>query len=303
MNKTHLFLLFLCISVSCQNAEKKEIENPKELQPNTIKLSEDVYSIGKKEWGFYSLVVITDEGVIVMDPSRNAHADLVLTEIKKLTPKPVTHLFLSHNHWDHTKGGRLFKEQGATIISHKEAFEWLEANPHEDLTQPDTYWQGTDTTYSIGGKDIELHYYGINHGMGMTVFRLPNEKVVYIADLVIPHRVIYTIVPDFTPTEWIRTLKEIEKLDFEKALFSHGADGQFIGGKKQVTEVREFLVDLRAAVKVEYEKGTSLSEIPKYIDLPKYHDWGNYDDWIEMNAMRMALDLHFGPYPWRKIEE
>lgn len=311
MYKSTFFIIFLCFCFSCkqkttvQEVKTNEIPSEEKTEPqsNVIELADNVYSIGKKENNFYSLVVITDDGVVVIDPARNTHAKLVLSEIKKLTDKPITHLFMTHNHWDHSKGGKAFKDAGATIIAHKEAFEWLEAHPHEDLVQPDSYWQGKDTTFTIGGKNIELNYHGINHGMGMTVFRLPEEKIVYIADLVIPHRVIYTIVPDFTPTEWIRTLKEIETSDFDKALFSHGADGRFIGSKTDVTEVREFLEDLRAAVKVEFDKGTGLSDIPKYIDLPKYHHWGNYDDWIEMNAMRMALDLHFGPYPWRKIEE
>lgn len=303
-----LAVFFLCFSCKQKEAtEVKKTETPAKIkttsQPNVIELADNVYSIGKKENNFYSLVIITNDGVVVIDPARNTHAELVISEIRKLTDNPITHLFLSHNHWDHSKGGKAFKEVGATIIAHKEAYEWLEAHPHPDLVQPDTYWQGSDTIFNVGGKQLELNYYGINHGMGMTVFRLPKEKIVYIADLVIPHRVIYTIVPDFTPTEWIRTLKEIETSDFNKALFSHGANGKFIGSKTEVTEVREFLEDLRAAVKVEFDKGTGLSDIPKHIDLPKYHAWDNYDDWIEMNAMRMALDFHFGPYPWRKIEE
>jgi glyoxylase-like metal-dependent hydrolase (beta-lactamase superfamily II) len=271
-------------------------------QEISIKLAEGVYSIGKPEGNFYSLVVISDEGVAIIDPARKAHAKVLMEEIKKLTTQPIKYLFYTHNHWDHTKGGQLFKEAGALVIAHKEAFEWLEANQDVDLVQPDAYWHGSDTTYQLGDIKIDLHYYGINHGMGMTVFELPKEKIVYIADIVIPHRVIYTIVPDFTPTEWIRTLKEVEKLNFKTAIFSHGSDGKFKGGKAQVTEVREFLEDLRAAVKIEFDKGTPLTEIPKYVDLPQYHDWDNYDDWIEMNAMRMALDFHFGPYPWRKIE-
>lgn len=310
MHRSALFILSLFLCFSCKQKETTEvktteapIEEKETPQSNVIQLADNIYSIGKKENNFYSLVIITEEGVMVIDPSREAHAELVVSEIRKLTDQPITHLFVSHNHWDHSKGGKAFKDAGAKIIAHKEAYEWLEAHPHKDLVQPDAYWQGNDTIFKVGETQLELNYYGINHGMGMTVFRLPKEKIVYIADLVIPHRVIYTIVPDFTPTEWIRTLKEIEKLDFEKALFSHGVNGQFNGSKVQVTEVREFLEDLRAAVKVEFDKGTPLSDIPKYIDLPKYHDWDNYEDWIEMNAMRMALDFHFGPYPWRKIEE
>lgn len=304
MNKYILLVTAFACVCSCKNETKLEIASENTVQenvpqPTVTEMAEGVYSIGD---GFHSLVVITNDGVVVVDPARDSHAKLMMEEIKKITDQPVKYLFYTHNHWDHTKGGQIFKEQGATVICHKEAFEWLEAHPHKDLVQPDQYWSGRDTTFVIGGKSIDLHYYGINHGMGMTVFRLPVEKIAYIADIVIPHRVIYTIVPDFTPTEWIRTLKEVEKLDISKALFSHGAGDTYLGGMQQITEVREFLEDLRAAVKVQFDKGIGTTEIAQHIDLPKYKHWGNYDDWIEMNVMRMALDLHFGPYPWRKIE-
>ena len=132
--------------------------------------------------------------------------------------------------------------------------------------------------------------------MGMTVFRLPREKIVFIADIVTPKRLLFTIVPDFNIKEWVRTLQEIEKLDFDTAIFTHGAAP--VGSKADVTANREFIEDLRAAIHAEFEKSTNPFQIPNVIQLPKYEDWAMYDEWLTMNAWRILLDEHMGSYPW-----
>ena len=113
----------------------------------------------------------------------------------------------------------------------------------------------------------------------MTMFRLPKEKVVYMADIVSPNRVLFTIVPDFNIREWTRTLKEIEAMDFDKAVFSHGSPS--VGSKKEVIANREFIEDLRGAIYAEFKKGTNPFMIPTTIKLPKYKDGAMYNECLE----------------------
>ena len=108
----------------------------------------------------------------------------------------------------------IFREAGATIIAHEEAIAWMEGNPHPDLALPDESWSGDKSEITLGGTTLELHYLGMNHGLGMTVFLLPEEKIAYIADLVTPNRVLFAIVPDFNIKEWLRSLDELAQLDF-----------------------------------------------------------------------------------------
>jgi len=91
-------------------------------------------------------------------------------------------------------------------------------------------------------------------------------------------------------------LKEIEALDFDIALFSHGKPK---GLKSEVTEIWQYTEDLRSAIHAEFAKGTSPMAIPNVIKLPKYKDWAMYDEWLPLNAWRILLDDHMGPYPWR----
>jgi len=260
-------------------------------------VDDGVYAYGDPAGGYTSMFVVTNDGVIVMEPINTKHSSAMLEAIRSVTDQPVRYLIHSHNHWDHSGGGQVFRDAGATIVAHVEAYEWMKSNPHPDMALPDESWSGIRKDIVLGGKTLELHYLGMNHGLGMTVFRLPQEKIVFIADLVTPNRLLFTIVPDFNVKQWVRTLKEIEAMDFEMAVFSHGSP--VVGSRKEVTENREFIEDLQTAIHAEFKKGTNPFMVPNVVKLPKYKDWAMYDEWLTMNAWRLLLDDYMGPFPWR----
>jgi len=265
---------------------------------HTIEVAQGVYSYGDPAAGYFSMFVVTEAGIVVVEPVNTTHSEGLLKAIRAVSDKPIRYLLHSHNHWDHSGGGQVFRDEGATILAHVEAYEWMKANPHPDMALPDKSWAGPRKDIVLGGKTIELYYFGMNHGLGMTVFRLPEEKIVYIADLVTPKRLLFTIVPDFNIKETQRTLREIEQLDFDTTLYSHGKP---FGPKSEVAEIREYSEDLRAAIHAEFEKGTPAFEIPNVVQLPKYEDWAMYEEWLPLNAWRLLLDDHMGPFPWRPI--
>jgi len=152
-----------------------------------------------------------------------------------------------------------------------------------------------------------MHYLGMNHGAGMTVFVIPERRVAYIADIVTPNRLMFSIVPDFNIKEWERSLGEILALDFDIAVCSHNnypIEKAMKGcTKEDVTAQRAFIQDLRNAIYAEFKKGTPAFSIPAVIKLPKYAHWDHYDDWLALNAQRLMLDIWMGPYPWIPTEK
>ncbi len=263
----------------------------------TTRVADGVYAYGDPAAGYTSMFVVTNDGVIVVEPVNTEHSNGMLKAIRSVTDQPIRYLLHSHNHWDHSGGGQVFRDEGATIVAHVEAYEWMKTNPHRDMVLPDESWAGYRKDIVLGGRTLELHYLGMNHGLGMTVFRLPQEEIVFIADLVTPNRLLFTIVPDFNVKEWLRTLRDIEAMDFETAIFTHGIPA--VGSKKDVTGNREFIEDLQSAIHAEFKKGTNPFMIPNVVKLPKYKDWAMYDEWLTMNAWRLLLDDHMGPFPWR----
>jgi len=52
----------------------------------------------------------------------------------------------------------------------------------------------------------------------MTVIRLPKEKILVAVDIVGYKRTAFRTMPDYWPVEWIASLNEIDKLDFERVI-------------------------------------------------------------------------------------
>lgn len=267
-------------------------------QEHVWKAADGVYRYGPGN-GYYSMFVVTDEGVIAIEPVSVKHSQGLLKAIRSVTEKPVHYLLHSHNHWDHSKGGQVFRDQGAKIVAHVEAYEWMKANRHPDLALPDEVWAGNRKDIVLGGKTIELHYMGMSHGLGMTVFLLPKEQIAYIADIVTPNRVLFAIVPDSNIKEWTRTLTEVEKMDFQTAIYSHSNAKEPFGTKSEVTQTREFIEELQAAIVAEFKKGTPFDKIPSIVKLPRYEHWAMYNEWLPLNVWRVMLDMHMGPFPWQ----
>ena len=63
-----------------------------------------------------SLFVLTDSGVVLIDPLSTDTAEWVKREIESRFGKSVTHILYSHGHEDHASGAAVF--EGAEIISH-----------------------------------------------------------------------------------------------------------------------------------------------------------------------------------------
>ena len=108
----------------------------------------------------------------------------------------------------------------------------------------------------MGDFTVQMHYLGLNHGLGMTVFTIPERRVAFIADLVAPNRVMFAVVPDFNIGEWERSLGEILEVKFDVAVCSHNElpkDDAMNGcTQKHVAEERQFIRDLRNAILAEF---------------------------------------------------
>jgi len=274
------------------------------LPENVAKIDKNVYSYSL-DGEYFSMFIVTTDGVIAIESINSMHAKGMVEVIKKITPKPIKYLLHSHNHWDHASGGQVFKDAGAKTIAHVEAYEWMKANTGRDMAVPDESWAGNRKNITLGETTLELHYLGMNHGLGMTVFLIPEQKIAYVADLVTPHRVLFNIVPDFNIKEWERSLEEIIKMDFERAVYSHNHNASPLnGGKKQdATDNLQLIRDIRAGLYAEMKKGTNPMTLPSTMKLPKYKDWAMYDEWLPMNIWRILLDEFMGPFPWRPNHE
>ena len=253
-----------------------------------LKATDNVYLFGAEA---YSLIVLTDEGVAIVDPVNAMQAQELDEAIKDLTDQPVKYVFYSHNHWDHISGGQIFKDQGAIVVSHIDAQTHLKPNP--SVAPVDLTWAGNQSSIKLGNLSIELHHFGPSHGAGMTVFRIPEESVMYTVDLVVANRVGFMSLPDFEIDGWLATLDEMLELDYDIALFAHAtATTPPIGTKDSVALQKQFVVDLTTAVQEALQSGDFMGAMS--VQLPQYEDWAFYDEWLPLNAMAVTLQKIIG---------
>lgn len=246
-------------------------------------------------WVYRNIFIVTDDGVIVTDPLNPNAARLLRSEIRKVTDKPVKYVVYSHNHHDHISGGNIFKEEGAQFVGHDNVLKELGDHPSPVIPLPDITFKDR-YTLKLGGRTLELEYFGPNHGKSLAVMRLPEEKILFIVDIVTPRRVAFRGMPDFWPDEWVRSLKEVEQMDFQYVVSGHGPHTEpAIDPASVVMEQRLYLEDLMAAVKKEMDSGVhSPDALREKVKLPKYANWRSYDEWLPMNIERIWAYYHMG---------
>ena len=216
------------------------------------------------------------------------HARLYRDAIAEVTDQPVKYMVYSHDHWDHVVGGQIFKDEGATFISHENcALEFID-NPHPDIVMPDITFSD-DYTLELGGRTLELLYFGPNHGECMVVMRPDPGDYIFVVDLVTSGGMPVGFMPDYNPHHWVRTLKEIEALDFKAMIGGHGS---MLSHPSAVTERRMYLEALMIAVKQAREAGGS--NLKEAIRLPDYAYLRNYEARIEDNVQRILMYYAIG---------
>lgn len=265
-----LFQLFLSSPASAQ---------PSRPADEITKVAEDVYLF--RHQSHQAIFIITPQGVIVTDPISTEAATWLNAEIKKLTNQPVRYVIYSHNHNDHITGGKVFSGQ-ALFVSHSAARPKILNASDPDTPVPDLTF--TDRmSIDLGSKRVELIYTGKNHSDNSLVVLLPEHKLLFAVDFIPVETVAYRSLPDGYPDDWIDSLKQVERLNFEILVPGHGK----IGKKEHVRMFREYLEALRTAVSEQIRKGASLEEAKKTVRLPKYEQWYGYSDWFTENVEGM----------------
>src|SRR5438874_789393 len=85
-------------------------------------------------------------------------------------------------------------------------------------TPPNVTLKDRMTLYR-GSREIQIRYLGRGHTAGDVVVFLPNEKVVLTGDFLTAGM---SNLSDSFPDEWVASLDELKKLDFDTVLPGHG---------------------------------------------------------------------------------
>lgn len=212
--------------------------------------------------GTRNVFLITSAGVIVTDPIEPEAARILREEIRRRTPLPVKYVVYSHQHWDHVRGGEIFRKEGAIFVSHARCLAHFRDLPEPDIVLPTETFDGDRYDIRLGDRRLELRWLGVNHGDCLVVMTPDHANVPFIVDLGTAGGMPLPFIPDYSLHHWIRSLRELEQWPFEHYVGGHGVP---LASKSRLAERREYLEALLAETKRELDAGTAASMIPDVV--------------------------------------
>ena len=263
-----------------------------DLGPRVKKLADGVYVHTGKGFDSNSGIIITDEGVIVVDTGQNAiESRSIMEAVKKLTPLPVRFVIDTEPHNDHTTGHFVFPQavvvaaagggesmRGANAAA-PNRIETARATSPEMKAALDGYKFVTPhieyrdrMTITLGGKTLELmHMKGV-HSESDTAVWLPNERVVFSASAFVVNQV-NILRPFVTIPDILAAGKMMKALNPAHVVPGHGTPGTtriFDDGEK-------YYALLMQRVDTAMKQGKSLDDIKRDVKMPEYASWGSQD--------------------------
>lgn len=228
--------------------------------------------------------VVTDSSVVVIDALGSpALAERLIREIRRITPLPISHVFVSHYHADHVYGLQRLKAEGARVIAHKaglshmnsgEAEQRLAAsratlapwvNDQTRLVAADE-WLDKDTRFHIGGTTFDVTTVGPAHTAEDIVVYLPQAKVLYAGDLVFRNRIPYVGQAD--SRSWIQAIGSLLRLDAKIIVPGHGPASTH--AQEDMRQTLDYLTFMRQAM------ATAARNLDPFDEAYQATDWSRF---------------------------
>src|SRR5262245_42938365 len=172
-------------------------------------------------------VRVTSEGVIIVDSKLVSLYSDIVNKVKTVSPQPIKYLLNTHQHFDHTGSNAQFSTT-TEILMHRNARANMIAGK---LAGPGRIVFNDQQSVFLGGVEVQMRYMGRGHTNGDSVIYFPDLRTVHTGDLVVwgqrSQGTVLTPNIDYTSghgsgKEWVATLDNMLKLDFDAAIPGHG---------------------------------------------------------------------------------
>jgi len=187
-----------------------------------VKVRDDLFVISNDFVPGNTTALVTSEGVILVDDKFEIDHANVLAQLKQVTNQPVRWVVNTHYHADHSGGNARLQALGAQVVASERARRKMVDNKQAGL--PVVTFDESAQLH-LGGKRVELYYFGRGHTDGDIVAYFPEHRALATGDL-------FTL-GDATPQlidyagggsarDWPETLDRVLLLDFETVVPGHG---------------------------------------------------------------------------------
>jgi cyclase len=244
-----LVAVFLCLCAGACGAE------------GLVKVSEHVYACADarnpslaNSFGSNAGIVIGSKGVLVVDAlASSKEAQRLISDIMRVTDKPIRYLVDTHSHFDHTLGNADFAAMGAVIVAHENCGDNMKASLPRVIAGAKTYGMtdeeakaikpaypnasfGSRMRINLGGVTAELIYFAPSHTNDSIVVFVPEDHVAFAGDILFTGY--YPFMGEADVEGWVRSLNELSLLDAEKIVPGHGP----VSSKKDMEDMKTYLL-------------------------------------------------------------
>jgi glyoxylase-like metal-dependent hydrolase (beta-lactamase superfamily II) len=171
-------------------------------------------------------VLITDEGVVIVDNKFEYSYPDIMEQLRKVTDQPVRYVLNTHHHFDHAGSNADFMRD-APVIAHRNVRTNILRNDQSGA--PEILYDESATVI-LGGQEINAYHFGRGHTNGDSVIYFPAQRTVHTGDLFIwGDRLDGSTLAPFidydnggSAAEWTATLDGLLGLDFDTVIPGHG---------------------------------------------------------------------------------
>jgi glyoxylase-like metal-dependent hydrolase (beta-lactamase superfamily II) len=271
-------------------------------QPNSVKKIADGvwFREGDMKQGHSNNTIIEmKDYLLVVDANFPSGARLALADAKRLSPKPVKYVFITHHHGDHDYGSAVWTAEGATTLAYKGVVD--ELNRYEPArwrdaakSRPDVAELKRDTpeypkqtfakspyVLKDSTREVRFLFFGWAHTRGDGFAWLPKERVIVTGDASTNGP--YNNTADANLGNWPKVMEAAEKLNPQFVLPGHGP----AGGVEILKGQAAFMVELKKAVEAAVKQGKKREEIAASIKLP-----ASVQNWVGNSLSAQALNAY-----------
>ena len=264
-----------------------------DLGPNVRKLADGVYAFVGENFNSNAGIVLTQDGVVLIDSGHNpVEARKLMEVVKKLTPMPVRLLIDTEPHPDHTTGHFVFSPP-ASIVAAAGAGDSMRARERESpqriqqmaasspamkealegyrFVTPHVEYQQR-ASVAVGERTIELYYLRGVHSEADTAVWLPKERVIFSASGIVNNQ-INILRPFVTIPDILAAAKLMKSLNPEHVVPGHGQPGTV----KIFEDTEKYYALLIERVGKAVKEGKTLDDIKKEVKMPEYASWASQD--------------------------
>jgi glyoxylase-like metal-dependent hydrolase (beta-lactamase superfamily II) len=235
--------------------------------------------------------VVTRDGVVVFDALATPVLGQALVDaIRKVTPKPIRRVIVSHYHADHFYGLQAFKAQGAQVWAHENGKSTLASDDtqrrlqqrRQDLAPwvdagtrlvPADRWlsfaNGASQDFELGGLHFRLVDSSGAHSPEDLMLYVVEDKVLFAGDLFATGRIPF--VGNADSRRWLAELDGMLATGPAIVIPGHGAKSTEPRKDMQIT--RDYLLFLRHAM------GEAVSNMTPFDEAYAATDWARFKDY------------------------